>query len=327
MGEPVIIKLTHEIEDEVWQKIVDGFNESFGLHATVDTFGKTWYMANPWGYAYHALVFDQNDELMSFNTFTPMQYENGIKVVVSGSTFVRKKFRKNVLLMASMFNALRKRVAEDGFDIQVGVPNHNSIKYALKLNKEKLVGDLAYYVLPITLSKTLGKPLPRFVDVLWRGALCLHLGFNSLLSSVFNTKERKRHFSCDVSEENFNKRFESSVYQKVNLDGARFSYRVYPEEGKTVAYLMDCRNNSGVKTYKSLVKACRYIRAHVQVDAVLYVGFMHLKQCLLIRLPFKMQPKRLPLVYCLLNDDVNGRYNGIDNPDNWCFSLMSFDVR
>ena len=300
MSQTISVKLTHEISEELWQQIVDGFNESFDSQVTVDGMRNGWYVSNPWGYAYHALVLDPNDELMAFNTFTPMRYDNGMNVVVSGSTFVRKKFRKNVMLMALMFNALRKRVAEDGFDIQVGVPNHNSVKYALKINKEKLIGDLAYYVLPITLSKTLGKRLPGFV-------------------------EKKRFFSCDVSDESFNKRFSSPAYKKVELGNTRFSYRVYHEDGKLVAYLMDCRDN-GVKTFKSLVRACRYIKKHEAVDAVLYVGFMHMKQSLLIRLPRKMVPKRLPLVYYIM-DDKNCKGKDIEDPENWSFSLMSFDVR
>ena len=318
MSEKVTIKLTNEIDDGLWQKIADGFNESFDAQVTVSHLKNGWYVSNPWGYSYHAIISDENDELMAFNSFAPMRYDDGIKVVVSGSTYVRKKFRKNVMLMASMFKALRERVAQDGFDMQVGVPNHNSVKYALKINKEKLVDDLSYYVLPITLSKTLGKSLPGFVDTLWHVFLKLHLMFNGVFSSLFNTKERKR--------QSFNSRFTSSAYKKVNLGETRFSYRIYPEDGKTVAYLMDSRQN-GVKTYKSMVKACRYITTHEKADAVLYVGFMNLKQALLIKLPPKMAPKRLPLVYYILNEKDNEKFSGIENPDNWSFSLMSFDVR
>lgn len=326
MSHTISIKLTHEIDKEQWQKIADGFNESFETNVTVDHLLNGWYISNPWGYAYHALVFDQNDELMAFNTFAPMRYDHGINVVVSGSTFVRKKFRKNVMIMALMFNALRERVAEDGFDIQVGVPNHNSVKYALKINKERLIDDLSYYVLPISLSKTLGKPLPGFVDSLWRGALKLHMMLNGLFSTIFNSKERKRQFSCDVSEESFKSRFGNPTYKRVNIGETRFAYRVYQEEGKQVAYLMDCRKN-GEKSYQSLVQACRYICAQEDVDAILYVGFMHLKQCLLVKLPKKMAPKRLPLVYYILNEKDKEKFNGIGVADNWCFSLMSFDVR
>ena len=326
MPQTISIKLTHEIDVDLWQKIVDGFNESFDSQVTVDGLRNGWYVLNPWGYAYHAIVMNENEELMAFNSFTPMKYDDGLNVVVSGSTFVRKKFRKNVMLMASMFNELRERVAQDGFDIQVGVPNHNSVKYSLKLNKERLIDDLSYYVLSISLSKTLGKSFPGFVDALWRGLMKLHLMLNVTFSSVFNTKERTRQFSCDVSDESFEKRFNNPAYKKVKTGKTRFAYRVYPEDGKQVAYLMDCREN-GVKSYKSLVKACRHIVANETVDAILYVGFMHLKQCMLVKLPKKMEPKRLPLVYYILKDRDDVKYNGINVADNWCFSLMSFDVR
>ena len=324
---PIItIKLTHEIDNALWQQIVDGFNESFDAHVTAEHLKNGWYVQNPWGYAYHAIVTDDQGELMAFNSFTPMRYENDMNVLVSGSTFVRNKFRKNVMLMALMFNTLRERVVLDGFDFHVGVPNHNSLRYTMKINKEKLIDDLSYYVLPVSLSRTLGKHLPDFVDRLWRIMLGLHLFLNKVSSSLFNTKEKKRRFSCDVSEECYEARFNNPAYSRVKIGDTRFAYRVYHEDGKQVAYLMDCRDN-GLKSYKSLVKACCHICSHEKVDAILYVGFMHLKQCLLVKLPRKMVPKRLPLVYYILNDHDDAKYNGIEVADNWCFSLMSFDVR
>ena len=119
MAANIIVKRTHEISDELWAKIVDGFNESFGSKMTVDGFKRGWYVANPWGYAYHAMAIDEDGELMAYNVFTPAQYENNIKVVISGSTFVRKKYRKNVMLFSSLIKALRKQCQADGFDIEV----------------------------------------------------------------------------------------------------------------------------------------------------------------------------------------------------------------
>lgn len=326
MAQKVIVYRTDEITDELWAKIVDGFSESFGLHADAEGFKHGWYVSNPWGYAFHAVALTDDDELMAYNVFTPLQYDNGIKVVVSGSTFVRQKFRKNIMLFASMIKALRKRCADEGFDIEVGVPNHNSLEYHLKINKVTWVKDLPYYVLPITLSRTMGKRLPGFVDKLWRLALKVHLWVNALLSSIANNKERRRAFSMSVDEPSYSTRFSGREYKSVNEGGHRFVYRVYHEEGKDVAYLMDYRTGDE-KTYSSLVKACRYIAAHENVDAVLYVGFMHLAQCLMAKLPDRMVPKRLPLTCYVLNKDGKSRFDGIANPDNWNFSLMGFDVR
>jgi hypothetical protein len=46
-----------------------------------------------------------------------------------------------------------------------------------------------------------------------------------------------------------------------------------------------------------------------------------------LKLPKKMVPKRLPLVYFLLNDQEREKFQGIADSKNWSFSLMSFDVR
>ena len=326
MAQKIIVYRTDEITDELWAKIVDGFNESFGLHVDTEGFKRGWCVANPWGYAFHAMAFDDDDELMAYNVFTPLQYDNGIKVVVSGSTFVRKKFRKNIMLFASLIKALRKRCADEGFDIEVGVPNHNSLEYHLKINKVILVKDLPYYVLPITLSRTMGKRLPGFVDKMWRFALKVHLWMNALLSSIANNKERQRPFSMSIDEVSYNTRFAGNEYRKVSEGVHQFVYRVYHEEGRDVAYLMDCRTGNH-KTYRSLFKACRYIVAHENVDAVLYVGFMHLAQCLMVKLPARMVPKRLPLTCYVLNRDEKSLEQELVQADNWNFSLMSFDVR
>ena len=326
MAANIVVKLTHEISDELWSQIVDGFNESYGLHITANGLKHGWYVANPWGYAYHAIAMDADGELMAYNVFTPAQYENGLKVVVSGSTFVRKKFRKNVLLFASLIKALRKRCSDDGFDVEVGVPNHNSLDYHIKLNKVRMVKDLSYYVLPVILSKTAGKDLPGWVDTLWASLLKVHLSANVLWSRIANGAEKDRKYAIATDETFYRTRFQRSEYNCITVGGYRWVYRVYDEEGKRVAYLMDCRER-GKKSYKALVTACRYICANERIDAILYVGFMHIKQCLMARLPDKMAPKRLPLTCYVLNQEKEQLFNDITDPDKWNFSLMSFDVR
>lgn len=326
MAANIIVKKTHEISDELWTQIVDGFNESFGLHATISGVKHGWYVSNPWGYAYHAMAMDENGELMAYNVFTPAQYENGLKVVISGSTFVRKKFRKNVMLFASLIKALRKQCIADGFDIEVGVPNHNSLDYHCKLNKVKMVKDLPYFVLPIVLSKTTGKKLPGFMDVIWSLLVRCHLAANVMWSHLFNGAEKDRKYAVATNDEFYRTRFQSAEYTSVVSGGYRYVYRMYNEDGKRVAYLMDFREGDK-KSYKALVAASRYISTHQQVDAILYVGFMHFKQCLMVKLPEKMAPKRLPLTCYVLNQDKEHLFNDITDPDKWNFSLMSFDVR
>ena len=89
---------------------------------------------------------------------------------------------------------------------------------------------------------------------------------------------------------------------------------------------MDCRAQ-GKKSYKVLVDASREIIKKEHPDAVLYVGFMHFPQCLMIKLPKKMVPKRLPLTCYVLNKERETQFSDVANPDNWNFSLMNFDVR
>ena len=323
----VSVYKTFELDDNQWQMIVDGFNESFGLHATINKFKKGWYVSNPWGYAFHALALDDEGELMAYNVFTPIQYNDDIKAVVSGSTFVRKKFRKHIMLFAKMIAALRTRCLSEGFSLEVGVPNHNSLDYHLKINKVSYVADLSYYMLPISLSKSSGKHLPKPVDLIWKQVLKCHLLANQILSYCFNTKENPKRFSVNTNEDFYRTRFSNTEYQVVDVGSFRFVFRVYEEEGRRVAYLMDFREY-GTRTYQALVKAVKYIvDVNKNVDAVLFVGFMHLKQGLMVKLPKKIVPKRLPLTCYVIDQSINDKFNGILNSDNWSFSLMNFDVR
>lgn len=326
MATVIVVKKTYEIDAGLWQKIVSGFNESFGLNVNVDGLKNGWYISNPWGYAYHAMAMDENDELMAYNVFTPARYDNGLNVVVSGSTFVRPQYRKQVMLFAQLIKALRQRCSDDGFDLEVGVPNHNSINYHCKINKVTMVGDLSYYVLPIKLSKTLGKSMPAIVDSCWKFLCQLHVKSNRLLSRLFNPHERDRALSITTDETFYSTRFSNKEYITVNDDHFKFVYRLCDEEEKRVAYLMDFREGDK-KSYRALTHAIHHIVKSTTVDAVLYVGFMHFKQALMMKAPKKMAPKRLPLTCYILNKDNKSLQVDVSNPDNWNFSLMSFDVR
>lgn len=326
MAADIVVKKTHEIDESLWQKIVSGFNESFGLNVNIDGLKTGWYISNPWGYAYHAMAMDENDELMAYNVFTPARYDNGLNVVVSGSTFVRPKYRKNVMLFAQLIKALRKRCTEDGFDLEVGVPNHNSIKYHCKINKVTMVGDLSYYILPINVSKTLGKSMPAIVDGCWKCLCQFHLFVNRVLSRLINPHERERKFSISTDDTFYSTRFANKEYKIVSDNRFKFVYRLCEEDGKQVAYLMDFRE-AGKKSYRALTHAIHYLVKSVPADAILYVGFMNFKQVLMLKAPKQMAPKRLPLTCYVLNKDNKLLQGDVSNLDNWNFSLMSFDVR
>lgn len=89
---------------------------------------------------------------------------------------------------------------------------------------------------------------------------------------------------------------------------------------------MDFREGNS-RTYLSLMKAIRTIAKTEQVDMILFVGFLHMKQMGLIKCPKRFIPKRLPLTYCVLDRTDKEKYSDMQLSNNWDFSLMNFDVR
>ena len=317
---------TYEITEELWQKIADGFIESFERNVSPDRLRNSFCTHNPLGYGYHAVAMAENGEVAGYNVFSPTFYKGNIKVVVSGSTYVRPQYRnESMFIFLNMMRSLRKVVISDGFNVEVGVPNNNSRDFAAKMLKLKYVGDLNYYILPCKISKCLNKPFLRFVDSFVPCILYFHLWVQKLWSSLFNTKEKEVKYEIESSEEYLKARFKGN-YKHIKKGDIESYYCLYDEDGKNTAYLMDFREK-GKRSSRSLNYAVRTIQSNEHPDAILFVGLLRLKQFSLFKVPKKFEPKPLSLTYYVLNNEDTERFSDMDDMSNWNFSLMNFDVR
>lgn len=319
---------TFEISDALWKQIAKGFNESFeGHHATVDSLKHGFCIRNQWGYAYHAVAFDEaTGEVMGFNTDTPTLYEGDIKIFVSGSSFVRKKYRKDIFIFFDMMRALKEKGIEEGIQIGLGVSNKNSLNYGIKFLGATFVGYLDYYMLPRNVSKCVHKTWLSPIDWLTRWFSCVYIGIENLLTKFINHSEIISKYTLVVNEDYFKVRFPESSYMKFEKEDFLAFFRIYNENGVKVAYLMDFRE-SGVRTSRALAKAVRYIINTTKPDAILFVGLLKLKQHVLFKVPTKLVPKPLPLTYSIYNKSDKERFKDMQDINNWNFSLMNFDAR
>lgn len=281
---------------------------------------------NKLGYGYHAIALTDDGELAGYNVFSPTFYKDGLMAVVSGSTYVRPKFRSHEMLFMNMVQVLRKAVKDDGYKIEIGVPNHNSEKFALRILKFKPVAELNYYMIPLNVSRTLNKPFLRMFDGIIHSISRIHIKLNWIYSRLCNTKERQVIYELDCDDNYWGKRFGGKCYAS-HIEGKYKAYWLkYNENGANAAYLMDFREE-GKRTYKALYFAVKAIAEDKGVDAILFVGFLWLKQSLLFKVPKRFVPKRLPLTYYVLNKEDRGLYADMADKHNWNFSLMNFDVR
>lgn len=317
---------TFEISDSLWTQITKGFNESFGLDVSQGNMKEAFCIRNRNGYGYHAVALSDEGELMGYNVFSPVYYKNGLKTVVSGSTYVRPKFRTHEMLFMEMVNALRKAVISDGYEVEIGVPNHNSERFALKILKFKLVAELNYYILPFNVSRSLNKPGLKFLDGFVNALSRMHLVYQKLTAAVFNTKEKDVKYEIDLDDEYWKYRFSGDNYHEGHEGDFHAYWLPYAENGAKAVYLMDFREDKK-RSYRALVRAINMITKQEQVDIILFVGFLQMKQHALLKCPKRFIPKRLPFTYYVLNKKEREKYEDMGDVRNWNFSLMNFDVR
>lgn len=317
---------TYEISDSLWKQIAEGFTESYNQIVTVEEMKTSFCVRNRLGYGYHAIALSDDGDLMGYNVFSPVFYKNGLKTVVSGSTYVRPKYRKHEMLFMNMVQALRKIVKADGYKVEIGVPNHNSEKFAKKILKLEYISELNYYILPFNLSKTLRKPSLQILDSCIRCLAKIHVFFSSLLGGLVNSKAKSCKYEMEHDSSFGDYRFGGGRYRSLNRGKYQAYWLLYDEDGANAAYLMDFREN-GVRSSRALYQAVRAIIKDTSVDAILFVGFLRLKQTILLKVPKRYVPKRLPLTYYVLNKEDKDLYSDMQDKDNWDFSLMNFDVR
>jgi hypothetical protein len=317
---------TYEITDDLWEKIAEGFRESFLVETTAKQLKNSFCIRNQLGYGYHAVALTEDGDVAGYNVFSPTFYKNGIKVVVSGSTYVRPKYRRtNELLFMDMIKVLRKEAAEEGYHIDIGVPNNNSRHFSLRVLKTRYIGDLDYFILPYKVSKCINKPSLNFIDTIISVMLRLHLFLQSIWTLLFNAKEKEVKYEMLTEPEDLTARFKGP-YNHIEHNGIDAYYRVQYEDGKKVVYIMDFREK-GIRTARSLNHSVRTIIKKEQPDAVLFVGLLRLRQCSLFKVPQSKVPKPLPIVYYVLDKENKDCYSDMDDINNWNFSLMNFDVR
>lgn len=317
---------TYEITDEEWSEIVDGYNESFEHHVSVSSLKNGFCCCNKLGCSYHALAYTDNKILMGNTVFTPTFYKGGIKIVVGGNTFIRKDFREDFLLFAKIVSELKKRCAQDDCKAIIAVPNINSRDYAIRINRFVYVADLDYYILPLKPSKIIKNNKIRIIDGLTRLCVKGWVYLNNVVSNIWCFKELERPLSLDIDEDFYNYRFKNDCYRKIEDGDYRFCYRHYDEDGIDTIYLMDFRYK-GTKTSKALNKALKFIIKNDKCDAILFVGFMGMKQTTMIKTPRRFVPKPLPLTYHVIDKNDKELKTMMAKKEAWDFSLMNFDVR
>jgi hypothetical protein len=325
----ITIYKTHEINEDKWLEIVDGFNKCFNTNKTIHGL-KTYYTSNCLGYSIHALAVDDiSDRIIGHNSIVPQIYvfqnQKEVLIGLSGGTYVLKEFRKDIFIYFDMIKELRRFCVNEGFVMIFGVLNENSYKYALKFNEETLIGFLPYYVLPINPMQLANKARLNFLNIIFKPLLWLHLLVNLIITSFVNNKEVKTALELKIDDNFYMNRFNNERYFKHITFKYRSYYSIVNENGIRAAYLFDFRE-SDVRTTRSLTVSLVRILKH-NPDIIIFIGKLNFCQLSMIRLPEKFEPQKLPLTYTMLIKNLKEFEKKNIELSDINFGLINFDVR
>jgi hypothetical protein len=319
---------THEIPSEYWEEITSGFNRVFSQNKEPGFFRK-YYLHTPFGYSYHALVFNNENHIIASNSLIPVKYKDKLNgelfLGLSGGTFVLEDYRSDIYLFQDMLDALCTCCAKEGIVAIIGVPNENSFKYLMTFLDFTLVTYLPYYVLPVRFFN-IAAPKLAFLDVFSILGCYLWAGFNFLASIIFRSSEKVSRFEPDHTNEFYRNRFFSGNYCELINRNIKCWYRIFKEKGINTLYIFDFREEDR-RTFKALALTIIRLLKSEKPDLIVFIGYLRLKQSVLFKLPFCLEPQRLPLTFSLTNRRFNDYKEPMSKKSNWNFGLMNFDVR
>lgn len=311
-----------ELNERDWDDLVTGFNETFEREKGIKELHNH-YKKNEFGYSFHSIARDNAGKFCGHTSVIPHYYKvDGERVLVglSGGTFIQKEARSDIFLFKKMYDKLKEKCRIEGLSSIVGVPNKNSYKYTLKILKKIHLKDLNYYVLPV--HPVQGNQIANnLIGVITKiNSIC-----QKWFSKIANFKEEHWPIEIEKSPAFLVVRL-GEEYKQYKNDGIDGAYRMYDEEGKKVAYIMYFDEN-GRRTYRALASLIDEILSRENPDLIMYIGTLKLTQFLLLKLPKRFEPKKLPLTITLLGNHSKKVEQMLLKEENWDFGLINFDVR
>lgn len=309
-----------------WDTYRLGFNEVFHKDFSQDYF-KSKYLSVYKGYAFHALLLSDEGNVAGGVTVIPCYYKHNGERFLNGlavDVFIREAYRTDPLMLRRMYKRLRSRLEEEEVVAVIAVPNATAYPYWKNVVKWQDVGRMGYWALPVRLGNVLGKS--GMIGKLLNAA-SLFYGWMACavysLSSFVCGKSPEYAYTICKDDPYFSHKFDGPAYRR--RSEGRFSclYKIEDEEGVRTGYLLRAEEN-GSRSARALHKAVSTILSE-RVDIVLYVGKMGFFQTLLLRVPRRFEPKRLPMTCDLIGD--RERYSDMLDYSQWDFSLQNYDVR
>ena len=323
----MVIKVckTTEWSDRDWETYVIGYNEVFGTDETIADF-KNKYFSVCKGYSLHSLLVSNEGDVVGGISIIPCNYRchqgfflNGLAVDV----FIRESFRTDPLMLRKLYKQLVVTLKEEGFEVVTAVPNATAYPYWKNIVKWKDIGEISYWIIPVKINKILNFIFCGwlFEGLTWIYLFCVFC--LSYLVALGKGKAKDYTYKIDKDDRYIQNKFHGTKYINFSMQNIFCSYRIVNEEGIKTAYIIEA-TLEGKRSIKAFLKVIKVILQQ-NVDLIIYVGKMGLFQLLFIKVPKRLEPKKLPLMCDVLIP--NDKFSDIYDINNWDFGFLNYDVR
>ena len=320
----IVVKKSNQLSENEWSLYTEAFNEVFNKHYLLNHF-KQKYLTTVDNCSYHAILI-QNEKIVGSCSAIPYQYflnNQIIRIALIVDLFILESYRSNPYTVYNLYKKLKEYLKKKNITLIVAVPNDMAYPYWKNVVKWKDIGCLDYFALPINvanITKNGLKILNRFSKL----AATILLTFSRFIIST--EKNQKIRINRDIAA--IEKQRYTEDHKIIKSGKSYFSYRIVNEDNVKACYLIDFYNIDKKKRDSfSLYEAVKYIKSKEEIDLIIFVGKLSFLQCVLIRVPFKMEPKHLYLMTDILIPDNIKNTDLIYNMKNWDFGLYNYDVR
>lgn len=316
---------TTEWSEKEWNSFVSGFDVTFKKHIAKQYFVDK-YCSGSDGFSYHALLLNENLEVVGNISIIPCYYKrNGdvtLKIGLAVDVFIIEAYRSDPLMLRRMYKKLKDYVREQGIIAVMAVPNATAYPYWKNVVKWQDVGRIAYWGLPVNIGTILHKW--KWSNMYSRIYACMMRGLAAICSRICISRQPLFKYEIMDDSSFLSERFCDSGYCWVKRSRTINCFRIVDEDGVKTAYLIYSRQGDRM-TFKSLYDGVSAILKQHKVDLILFIGPIKFFQTLLLHIPQRLEPKALPLTCDLVVSETC--YNDMLDPKNWDFGLLNYDVR
>lgn len=315
----IVAKTTIDLSEKEWCELTCAFNIVFKKKLSTDYF-KSKYFGSSLGYSVHGMLIN-DDQVVGMFTAIPRDYThngNELTIALGCDAFILKEHRKDEYFLKQMADVVTAKLKEKNIYHCISIPNKSAYPYWKYYGGWKDIGRLNYYILPLRISKLIGRY--RVLDIFSFWVLKAIISLSSILAFSKKSKNNKIKLKKDTAF--LNQRFISDYNIKELPNEGKYIYRIYDEDNIRTAYLIDCYPSSKRNISKALKQIIKDTEG--ELDIILFVGKLDNTPFFFFKVPRKKEPRIQPLIGLSLDNSIDKDFFSLAS---WDVNLANFDNR